>query len=147
MKTSNEVGTPIAATNEQANAASIDAAAPLALQETTTTKPVPKRAPAWKFTRITVNEFRRRYFLDGSRPRQRDVVRWIEEGTVEGERLPAYLIDGKYFIQIVAAEAFLDACKKVEKRPSLYKPRPAAGENWRQKHTFNELRKFGFDFL
>ena len=144
METTKETGSPIEAINEQTNAASIDAAASLETQET---KPAPKRPPAWKYTRITVNEFRRRYFLDGCRPRQRDVVRWIEEGTAEGERLPAFLIDGKYYIQIVAADAFLVACKKTAERPSLHKPRPACGDNWRQQYTFNQLRKMGYDFL
>lgn len=106
----------------------------------------PKRQPAWKFSRITVNEFRRRYFMDGSRPRQRDVIRWIEEGTAEGIKLNGYLIDGRYYIQITAADAFLTACKSasLKRAPA---PRPQTGAKWRQNYVNHELRKMGFDFL
>ena len=105
-----------------------------------------KRPPAWKFARITINEFRRRYFLDGSRPKQRDVIRWIEEGTAEGVILAGYRIDGRYYIQVTAADAFLTACKSASLKTAP-KPRPQAGANWRQKAVNSELRKLGFDFL
>lgn len=71
----------------------------------------PLAIPAAKLCRLTLDEFRRRYFEAGCRPKRRDVTRWIEEGTAEGVILRGYKIDGRYFVQIYEADRFLAALR------------------------------------
>ena len=60
-----------------------------------------------EFKRITINEFRRLYFKEGSRPTRAQVERWIRYGTQEGRVLRGYFFDGRYYIQAKDAEAFI----------------------------------------
>ncbi|MBR0226165.1 MAG: hypothetical protein IJL92_08930 [Thermoguttaceae bacterium] len=120
-----------------------------AAQLPTTPAPVKPKTPAWKTARITVDDFRRRYFLDGCRPKRRDVVRWITEGTAEGVKLAAYLLDGRYYIQIVAAESFFTACRHASAEANKPSVRRTTQEtpNWRQKRNAIELREMGYKFM
>ncbi len=105
----------------------------------------PARPAAWKLARITLDEFRRRYFLEGNRPRRSDVKRWIEVGTAEGRVLPANLLDGRYYIQVAAAEAFLTSTRAKTDRnaPKARTARP----DWHDRKTAAELRTMGFSFM
>lgn len=118
-----------------------------AAQLPTTPAPVKPKTPAWKNARITVDEFRRRYFFDGCRPKRRDVQRWIEEGTSEGVKLNAYLLDGRYYIQIVAAESFFTACRHASTANKPIVRKTPETPNWRQKRNAIELREMGYKFM
>lgn len=121
----------------------------------TNPNPFPKdqrRPPAWKCQRITLDEFRRRYFFDGCRPKRAEVKRWIEEGTAEGETLSAFLIDGRYYIQIIAADNFIASARvkpgKFERAERVAKAAGAESKpGWRRKKTYNELSQMGFPFM
>ena len=58
---------------------------------------------------LTVRQFIRRYFAQGSRPTPSTVVKWIEQGTCERNRLRANRFDGKYYVSICDAETFMRA--------------------------------------
>lgn len=106
--------------------------------------PKQQRPAPWKFQRITVDEFRRRYFFQDNRPTRASVKRWIETGTAEGEILQGYLIDGKYYLTITAAERFIDALR-VRARTAPTTPKAAA--QLREKRTAQALREIGFSFM
>ncbi len=106
-----------------------------------------RRPPVWRFQRITVDEFRRRYFFVDNRPTRSSVKRWIESGTAEGRVLPAYLIDGRYYIQIAAAEAFIAALKVTPQNVKNAIASARQTTNWREKKTNNELRALGYSFM
>lgn len=107
----------------------------------------PRRPPVWRFQRITVDEFRRRYFFVDNRPTRASVRRWIESGTAEGRVLPAYLIDGKYYIQIAAAETFIAALKVTPQNVKNAIASAKQTTNWREKKTNAELRALGYSFM
>ena len=48
---------------------------------------------------MSLNEFRRRFFSGTNRPSKFEVVDWIEGGTVEGRRLKAICLNGRYYIR------------------------------------------------
>ena len=106
-----------------------------------------RRPPVWRFQRITVDEFRRRYFFVDNRPTRASVRRWIESGTAEGRILPAYLIDGKYYIQIAAAETFIAALKVTPQNVKNAVASAKQTTNWREKKTNSELRALGYSFM
>lgn len=58
---------------------------------------------------LTVRQFIRRYFAQGSRPPASTVIKWIEKGTCERNRLRAQRFDGKYYVAICDAESFMRA--------------------------------------
>lgn len=58
---------------------------------------------------LTVSQFIKKYFAVGSRPKKSTVVRWIEKGTCERNRLRAQRMDGEYYIPICDAESFMRA--------------------------------------
>lgn len=77
-----------------------------------------------EFKRITINEFRRLYFKEGSRPTRAQVERWIRYGTQEGRVLRGYFFDGRYYIQAKDAEAFIRGGQvKPEETPEARKAR------------------------
>ena len=51
------------------------------------------------FRAISINEFRKRFFAGTNRPTKFEVIDWIEVGTVEGRRLKAIQINGRYYIK------------------------------------------------
>ena len=106
-----------------------------------------RRPPVWRFQRITVDEFRRRYFFVDNRPTRASVRRWIESGTAEGRILPAYLIDGKYYIQIAAAETFIAALRVTPQNVKNAVASAKQTTNWREKKTNSELRALGYSFM
>ena len=100
--------------NRIVDPASIGARSTLERAPGATREKAPKRPlaiPAAKLCRLTLDEFRRRYFERGCRPKRRDAIRWIEEGTAEGVILRGYKIDGRYFVQIYEADRFLAALR------------------------------------
>ena len=104
----------------------------------------PRRPPIWKGQRITVDEFRRRYFFVDNRPPRASVKRWIETGTAEGKILQGYLIDGKYYTTIGAAETFINALRVTARAPMTT---PTTIKQIREKRTAQELHKIGFTFM
>lgn len=104
----------------------------------------PRRPPIWKGQRITVDEFRRRFFFVDNRPTRASVKRWIETGTSEGKILQGYLIDGKYYTTIGAAENFINALRVTTRAPMRA---PATINQIREKRTAQELHKIGFTFM
>lgn len=119
---------------------------PASREETCKNQQPPKqqRPAPWKFQRITVDEFRRRYFFVDNRPTRASVKRWIESGTAEGKILQGYLIDGKYYITITAAERFIDELR-VRVRTAMTTPKAAA--QIRERRTAQALREIGFSFM
>lgn len=59
--------------------------------------------------RLTIFEFRKRYFAPECRPARKTVEQWITKGTREKVRLRANRFDGDYYITIADAEAFMRA--------------------------------------
>lgn len=104
----------------------------------------PRRPVIWKGQRITVDEFRRRYFFHDNRPTRASVKRWIEQGTAEGKILQGYLIDGKYYTTIGAAENFINALRVTTRAPMVT---PTAIKQIREQKTAQELHKIGFSFM
>lgn len=104
----------------------------------------PRRPVIWKGQRITVDEFRRRYFFHDNRPTRASVKRWIEQGTAEGKILQGYLIDGKYYTTIGAAENFINALRVTTRAPMAT---PTAIKQIREQKTAQELHKIGFSFM
>lgn len=104
----------------------------------------PRRPVIWKGQRITVDEFRRRYFFHDNRPTRASVKRWIEQGTAEGKILQGYLIDGKYYTTIGAAENFINALRVTTRAPMAT---PTAIKQIREQRTAQELRNIGFSFM
>lgn len=104
----------------------------------------PRRPPIWKGQRITVDEFRRRFFFVDNRPTRASVKRWIETGTSEGKILQGYLIDGKYYTTIGAAENFINALRVTARAPMTT---PTSIKQIREKRTAQELHKIGFTFM
>lgn len=62
-----------------------------------------------KTLRLTVFEFRKRFFAPNCRPSRSKVIEWITRGTRERVYLRANRLDGEYYITIGDAEAFMRA--------------------------------------
>jgi len=58
---------------------------------------------------LAVADVRREYFAGRKAPSKRDIVGWIERGTVEGVVLPGVLVDGKHYCRRRDVEVFLKA--------------------------------------
>lgn len=76
--------------------------------------------------RITVREFRKRYFAQGSRPSERQIIDWITRGTQEKIFLRATRLDGVYYVTIGDAEAFLRASTAKENTVKVAKSKTHA---------------------
>ena len=91
-----------------------------------------------------MDEFRRRYFFHDNRPTRASVKRWIVQGTAEGKILQGYLIDGKYYTTIGAAENFINALRVTTRAPMVTS---TAIKQIREQKTAQELHKIGFSFM
>ena len=61
--------------------------------------------------------------------------------------MPAYLIDGKYYIQIAAAETFIAALRVTPQNVKNAVASAKQTTNWREKKTNSELRALGYSFM
>ena len=88
---------------------------------------------------MTIDAFRRGFFVDGSRPTRAQVRGWIDAGT-----LPAIQLDGRLYVREDVAEAFLRGAKapvhQWERAKQWVKERRE-----RQEQARATLRTFGFD--
>ena len=88
---------------------------------------------------MTIDAFRRGYFVDGSRPTRAQVRGWIDAGT-----LPAIRLDGRLYVREDNADAFLRGAQardhEVERARAWVKDRREKQERARA-----SLRRFGFD--
>ncbi|MBQ1278631.1 MAG: hypothetical protein IIY07_08315, partial [Thermoguttaceae bacterium] len=58
---------------------------------------------------LAVADVRREYFAGKRAPSKREIVGWIERGTVEGVVLPGVLVNGKHYCRPRDVETFLRA--------------------------------------
>ena len=93
-----------------------------------------------KALRMSVFQFRTRYFAEGARPSKKTVEQWITKGTREKVFLRANRFDGEYFITIGDAEAFLRATTA---RPQSQNVKASASPTHKQSMEY--LRSVGFD--
>lgn len=55
---------------------------------------------------INIHQFRR-LFPVVARPPKKTIIKWIEEGTKEGAKAPAFAVDGNYFFEATVAQEFI----------------------------------------
>ena len=55
---------------------------------------------------INIHQFRR-LFPVVARPPKKTIIKWIEEGTKEGVKAPAFAVDGNYFFEATVAQEFV----------------------------------------
>ena len=55
---------------------------------------------------INIHQFRR-LFPVVARPPKKTIIKWIEEGTKEGAKAPAFAVDGNYFFEATVAQNFV----------------------------------------
>lgn len=55
---------------------------------------------------INIHQFRR-LFPVIARPPKKTIIKWIEEGTKEGAKAPAFAVDGNYFFEATVAQEFI----------------------------------------
>ena len=55
---------------------------------------------------LNIHQFRR-LFPVVVRPPKKTIVSWIENGTKEGKKAPAFTVDGQYFIETEKARDFV----------------------------------------
>ena len=55
---------------------------------------------------INIHQFRR-LFPVVARPPKKIIIKWIEEGTKEGAKAPAFAVDGNYFFEATVAQEFV----------------------------------------
>lgn len=55
---------------------------------------------------INIHQFRR-LFPVVARPPKKTIIKWIEEGTKEGAKAPAFAVDGNYFFETAVAQDFV----------------------------------------
>ena len=55
---------------------------------------------------LKIQENRRRNPVE-ERPPKKTIIQWIENGTREGKKAPAFTVDGQYFIETEKAREFV----------------------------------------
>lgn len=55
---------------------------------------------------LNIHQFRR-LFPVVARPPKKTIIKWIEEGTKEGAKAPAFSVDGNYFFEATVARDFV----------------------------------------
>lgn len=55
---------------------------------------------------LNIHQFRR-LFPVVVRPTKKGIINWIENGTREGKKAPAFTVDGQYFIESEKARDFV----------------------------------------
>lgn len=93
-----------------------------------------------KSLRMSVYQFRTRYFAEGARPSKKTIEQWIIQGTRERVFLRANRFDGEYYITVGDAEAFLRATTA---RPTTRSVKESASAT--HKSSLEYLRSKGFN--
>ena len=88
---------------------------------------------------MTIDAFRREYFVAGSRPTRASVRSWIESG-----RLPAIRLDNRVYVRDDHAEMFLQGAKIEERIVDKAKSK-ALDWKIRQEQAKEQLRAFGIN--